>query len=104
MKRKLLMTVVFVLPLSLAGCGSVMRAAVNLPFALAKNAGELALFSMRKGAEVTKAGLQVGEGGLDLAGGAVELVDHFGQAGHHGRMRDLQYQKALNDAGMARGQ
>ena len=87
--------------MSTSGCVSLLAAAIETPFIVARHSAELSLHSVRYSVELAKGGVEAAKGGIEVAGGAVRLIDQLNQTAHHGKMRRLEYEKAVQDARLA---
>lgn len=74
--------------LALGGCGAV-SSAVDTTFKIAHGMASLS-------AAGTKHTFQTIEGGVELTGDAMKLLDQMGEAGHRSRMRDVEYARAID--------
>lgn len=81
--------------LALSGCSAV-SSAVGTSFQVAQGLGSLGVWGTKQSIIAVESGIKVAKGSLELAGGAVHLLDQSNEASHRSRMRNLEYARAVD--------
>lgn len=81
--------------LALGGCSAV-SSTVGTSFQIAQGLGSLGVWGAKQSIMAVDGGIRVAKGGLDVAGGAVQLLDQSHEASHRSRMRNLEYARAVD--------
>ena len=87
-----------ILVLCSGGCaaGSIVSAAIGVPFEAARLTQKLTFAQIETSVKVAQGGIAVAKGGVELAGGTVDLIDRTGRAIHAHKMRKLEHQRVAS--------
>lgn len=95
---KIILSLVAAGVMTLGGCSAV-SSAVDTSFKLAQGLASLGVAGTKHSMNVAEGGFKLAQGGMEVAGGAIGLIDRANEAGHRARMRNLEQQRSADARG-----